>query len=307
MARMMMGTDKVVADAEQVDRHMAETEVLCEAIYERWTRQALSATLLALQRWRRRSFDHLAGLDAWVVAPHPDDEVLGCGGTILLKRQLGAEVRIVFLTDGSASHGNAVDRAKLGERRRGEALKACRVLDISLENVFFLGLPDGNLAGNVREAAERLSGLFGQAGLTQFFVPHELERPQDHKAARAAALAAIRGLRAPAWVVEYPVWCWDRWPWVFPVAHGSWWRRATRRGTDLLRTLQWLAGCRACVNVASVVEQKRLALLEHASQALGLPEVPSGPTLLGLSHGELVARMMGPYEIFRVSRLGADA
>ncbi len=39
-----------------------------------------------------------------VVAPHPDDETLGCGVLIAAKRRLGAEVAVVFLTDGAASH-----------------------------------------------------------------------------------------------------------------------------------------------------------------------------------------------------------
>src|SRR5687768_6580034 len=38
------------------------------------------------------------GRSAMVFAPHPDDETLGCGGTILQKRRAGASMRIVFMT-----------------------------------------------------------------------------------------------------------------------------------------------------------------------------------------------------------------
>jgi len=57
---------------------------------------------------------------ALIVAPHQDDETLGCGGTIALKRRAGAEVCIVFLTDGSRSHP-AMEREKLARIREDAA------------------------------------------------------------------------------------------------------------------------------------------------------------------------------------------
>src|SRR5207248_577693 len=52
-----------------------------------------------LREWRA---DEL-GRSAIVFAPHQDDEVLGCGGTIVRKLRAGADVTVVFLTDGSAA------------------------------------------------------------------------------------------------------------------------------------------------------------------------------------------------------------
>jgi LmbE family N-acetylglucosaminyl deacetylase len=45
-----------------------------------------------------------------VFSPHPDDETLGCGSTIIKKKRLGADVTIVFMTDGSKSHPHFIFR-----------------------------------------------------------------------------------------------------------------------------------------------------------------------------------------------------
>ena len=70
-----------------------------------------------------------------VIAPHPDDEVLGCGGVLALHAMRGDRVRVVVLTDGAAG-GDA-------EAREAETRAAATVL--GLEQVEFLGLEDGGL------------------------------------------------------------------------------------------------------------------------------------------------------------------
>ena len=82
---------------------------------------------------------------ALVFAPHQDDEVLGCGGTILSKIAAGADVRCVFLTDGSASHRGLLARDELVALRRREALAAGGILGLAADRITFLGLPDGDL------------------------------------------------------------------------------------------------------------------------------------------------------------------
>ena len=63
---------------------------------------------------------------AIVFAPHPDDETLGCGGTIIKKRQAGAKISIVFMTDGRTSHGHLMDINELTTRRVEEAVGVLR-------------------------------------------------------------------------------------------------------------------------------------------------------------------------------------
>ena len=77
-----------------------------------------------------------------VLAAHPDDEVLGMGGTLCLHAaEQGDEVRVVCVTDGSSSQypGNADVRAK----KNDEAQQAARVLGV--EDYVHLDLPDMRL------------------------------------------------------------------------------------------------------------------------------------------------------------------
>ena len=221
---------------------------------ERSVRRALSGLLLSLQRRRRESFNSALAEDAWVIAPHPDDEVLGCGGTILLKRRLGADVRVVFLTDGRLRTGIGWTARKLAECRKAEALNACQALEVAPDRVFFLGLPDGRLRrvsmSARRSFASSLPSL--PASSSSFRTGWRIR--SDHKAARRAALAALADIRAPVRVFEYAVWRWDLWPWVRLEPGGSWPRRMARRAKRLLSTLRWLSGCRTFVDVREVLE-----------------------------------------------------
>src|SRR4051812_6496913 len=80
-----------------------------------------------------------------VVAPHPDDEALGCGGVIALLRQAGISVHVIVASDGAASHPGSKTHPPpvLGELRRAEAEAGCRLLGVPTDDVTFLGFPDG--------------------------------------------------------------------------------------------------------------------------------------------------------------------
>lgn len=79
-----------------------------------------------------------------IVAAHPDDEVLGCGGTIAKLADNGTAVRVVFLADGVFSRdGDApVPSAEL-ESRRAAAKKACDILGV--RSVSFGDFPDNRM------------------------------------------------------------------------------------------------------------------------------------------------------------------
>jgi len=91
-----------------------------------------------------------------VLAPHPDDEALCCGGYIQQARQAGREVYIVWMTSGDGfemdeillSHRVKVgpeELRQLGLRRMDEARTAASVLGITEDHLFFLGYPDRGL------------------------------------------------------------------------------------------------------------------------------------------------------------------
>ena len=83
-----------------------------------------------------------------VVAPHPDDEALGCGALIQARRALGLPVYILYITDGSGSHPGhpCVSPAQLAERRQNEARSAMRLLGVPDKCLHFATAPDGRLA-----------------------------------------------------------------------------------------------------------------------------------------------------------------
>ena len=76
------------------------------------------------------------------ISPHPDDESIGCGGTLRRHVADGDAVRVVFLTSGEKG-GRDTDLAKMARLREEEARCAARILE--LEKIEFWQEPDGAL------------------------------------------------------------------------------------------------------------------------------------------------------------------
>jgi LmbE family N-acetylglucosaminyl deacetylase len=155
-----------------------------------------------------------------IVAPHPDDEVLGVGGTLVELQSIGAEISVLALTDGEASHPRATIATDIGVRRARESERAMQEL-IGGCPIDRLRLPDGNLAAHedaIQQAVEdRLSsGMW-------CFAPLRDDGHPDHEAAgRATARACLgRGGR----LFEYPIWMWH---WSGPGDPRPPWDRARR-------------------------------------------------------------------------------
>lgn len=160
------------------------------------------------------------GLAPLVVAPHPDDEVLGAGGLLALA---GGDV--VAVTDGEASHpGSTVFGAlELAAARRGETRAALTALGRPGTRVHHLGHPDGS----VDEAllTEQLGALLtaGRWCVTTW----RADGHPDHEATGRAAAAAC--VATGARLVEYPVWTWH---WARPEDPRVPWSRARRLPLD---------------------------------------------------------------------------
>lgn len=143
-----------------------------------------------------------------VLAPHPDDESLGCGGTIKLLTESGTPVDVLYVTRGelgleAPETATAAVRHRLAEVRSAEATAACRVLGVRA--VDFLDGTDGRLAEQPHLATELRSRLrTGRYART--FCPGPQERHPDHLATYRLLQEALRDSVEPLQIWLYEVW-----------------------------------------------------------------------------------------------------
>jgi LmbE family N-acetylglucosaminyl deacetylase len=139
-----------------------------------------------------------------VVAPHPDDETIGCGGTLCIHAQRGDSVSVVFLTSGELGLKH-LPRDKSRSIREAEAAKAARIL--SLKSINFLRCSDWTLGDEISKAARLLHPMLKKIGPALIYVPHPEDGHPDHQAAWPILRACFNkaGLR-PATVRCYEVW-----------------------------------------------------------------------------------------------------
>ncbi len=238
---------------------------------------------------------------AIVFAPHQDDETLGCGGLIALKRAQGVAVSVVFMTDGRTSHARWLDGDELARRRRAEAVAACGALGVAEADVHFLGFRDGELSNNLEAATERVAQLLREQPGRVLLAPYAHDVTPDHLATLAAVTGAAASLPpGPAWtLLEYPVWFWHHWPWVCPLAQRS-----------LLRPRVVLAAvARRCFDLTTHVDvrpslaAKRAALACHRTQVERQDGHDDWPVLADVARGTWLAAFFTGREHFRRRRL----
>lgn len=142
-----------------------------------------------------------------VFAPHPDDEALGCGGLIQHAVAAGAQVRVIFQTDGDNNPWpqryveqrwsiDASCRQRWGARRRLEAVRSVQTLGLQADAAAFFGLPDQGLSGLWQKRDERALALH-VAELQTFrptllVVPSQDDNHPDHGASHALIQEAMR-------------------------------------------------------------------------------------------------------------------
>src|SRR5262249_20635581 len=123
-----------------------------------------------------------------VIAPHPDDESIGCGGSICLHRQRGDRVQVVFLTSGERGVAGVPPEAARSIRE-AEAAESPGVLGGA--RMDFLRLRDLGLWGAVEPAAYRLREVLGADPPSLIYLPHPGEAHPDHGAALLIVRAAL--------------------------------------------------------------------------------------------------------------------
>jgi LmbE family N-acetylglucosaminyl deacetylase len=175
-------------------------------------RRSISRAARLMLRLRSSDLHRDVASPVLVLAPHPDDETFGCGGTLAMMAQSGAEVHIAFLTDGSASHTHhtVVTPAELAARRVSEARVATGILGVDWSRVEFLGAPDGHLARLDSESRTRLvsrmSGLLSRLAPATILLPCRNDGSSEHNAAFQLVWHALGQTDARPRILEFPVW-----------------------------------------------------------------------------------------------------
>lgn len=143
-----------------------------------------------------------------IVAPHPDDEVLGCSGLIQRLLNKGKQVDVAILSGGGKSHAGCceIDESTLIESRRNLSRKAAEILGLPLENLHFLDYPDGSIVFDCSET-DRLKKLIETLQPKVIFVPHKGEGWSDHLEA-GRIVQKLVGEMADVLLYEYCVWFW---------------------------------------------------------------------------------------------------
>jgi len=121
-------------------------------------------------------------LDLLVIAPHPDDGELGCGGTLARAKAEGLSTGILDLTRGEMGTKGTL------EEREKEVAEASRILGLDFRGN--LGLPDGGLA-DIPEQRLLLAGALRRLRPRIVLAPLEADRHPDHTAASRLAVAAV--------------------------------------------------------------------------------------------------------------------
>jgi LmbE family N-acetylglucosaminyl deacetylase len=133
-----------------------------------------------------------------VLAPHPDDDVIGMGGTLRQFVLAGEETHIVYLTSGEVGLLEGTD-AIVRER---EATTAASVLDLT--SVRFWREPDGKLAVT-EPLKQRLYDLLNHLQADRLYSPHQFDDHRDHGATYSLAAEVAPMFENIAWY-GYEVW-----------------------------------------------------------------------------------------------------
>jgi LmbE family N-acetylglucosaminyl deacetylase len=221
--------------------------------------------------------DLLGGRRPLILAPHPDDESLGCGGLIAACCAAGIQPVVAILTDGAASHPGslAYPPERLAALREQEARNAVKILGLAPENLHFLHYADTDLpkaGARFETAVAFLMHIAGEGDCGVVFAPWIHDPHCDHEAAALIALALARRETLP--LFSYPVWGWLR-----------------ASGDEI--TAPEISGFRLDVSPHLVLKQSAIAAHESQYGAL-ITDSPDGFRL----PRELLEVFARPFEVF---------
>ncbi len=232
--------------------------------------------------------DIMAVRRALVVAPHPDDESLGCGGLLAGLAQRRCEVFVIFVTDGGASHlrSRKWPRERLASQRRAEANAALLELGLGEARRAFFNFKDADMP--ISGSLEWRGGVVNMRDIVTRLRPELIVAPWrrdphcDHRGSWQMMRESLgRSLRPPT--LEYAVWLDEL---------GS--------AEDHPQTCE---AKRVSIDIRSFLPAKRRAIAAHSTQTTALiDDDPKGFRLTP----HTIDRLTGPVEYYWRGRDGPN-
>jgi len=213
------------------------------------------------------------GSRAVIVAPHPDDEVLGCGGIMQLLAALGRPIVVISVTDGSASHPGSTTWSpqRLSIVRPQESAEALNRLGLPMHRLKWI-------RGGFSDSAVVRQEEPLRAFLERYLQPEDVvfstwceDGHTDHEAVGRACAKAVANIGAT--LHEVPIWTWH---WASPEDGRIPWARARKITLD-----------------PAIVARKRHAMHAFASQLQGDPAAGLDPVLAPY----VLERLLQPFEV----------
>ncbi|MEH2312166.1 MAG: PIG-L deacetylase family protein [Nostoc sp.] len=224
-----------------------------------------------------RSVNEIACSAALIVAPHPDDETLGCGGAIALLRSLNCDVQVLVISDGTLSHPRSrkYPADRLLALRETETLSALKLLGVEANAVTFYRMQDGSISTQYQSAVSSCRDYITEVAPQIIFLPWRYDPHADHRATWKLIKAALHDLHLSPRLIEYPIWDWD----------------CEQRGSlpASLEVTTWR------LDISTVVEVKQQAIAAYRSQITDL--IDDDPQGFRLS-AEMLANFTRPWEVY---------
>lgn len=172
-----------------------------------------------------------------VFSPHPDDDIIGCGGTIYLHRLSNDVVITIYITSGGAALWKGITGSQIAQIRENEARQASLLLGV--ENILFLRQHDSAVNSSENEVKKIIS-LFKEYKPDIVYAPHIQDSHSDHKATFELVLKALQFIQSTDNPCHPKMLCYEVWTPLHTITHKN--------------------------NISQCIDHKLAALSKHESQ-----------------------------------------
>lgn len=190
-------------------------------------------------------------------APHPDDETLGCGGTIAKRMAEGYQVFVVVLTDGRNAFSQVLNITtnptpeELKQIRKQEVTEAVALLGVPKNNLFFFDFEDHALSEHEKEAEQAVDAFLVHHLPDEVYFPIKRDGHPDHQAANRIIMRCLQKRSLEGSAFQYSI------------TH-----RLSRVGPQFEKVIGFLSSRTRAVDISDYLEVKKQALEKFRSETL---------------------------------------